>query len=110
MFKNFSILAVVLCALSFAGTLSADQPTPAPVMHPKSSIISGEAISVNVAAKQIVLNNSAVFDVADKANIRKEGKVITLSDIKIGDTLLIAYKQQNDKKLATAIKVRSSKK
>jgi len=107
MLKYFSILAVVICA--FTGSVLATQPVQATAMLPKSSIISGEAVSINTAAKQIVLNNSAIFDVADKANIRKEGKAITLSDIKTGDSLVIAYKQQGEKKLATTIKVRASK-
>ena len=109
--KKMSLLAAAICAFAFAATVLADQPAPAlaPAMHPKLAIINGEVISINTAAKQIVLKNDIVFNVADKANIRKEGKVITLSDIKTGDMLLIAFRQQGEKKLATAIKVRPPK-
>jgi hypothetical protein len=105
MLNRSSLLAAVICSFVFAGAALAE-PSNMPV---KLSILSGEVTSINIPAKQIVIKNNIVFDVADKASIKKEGKEITLSNIKIGDPLIIAYKPLGDKKLATIIKVRAPK-
>jgi len=98
--------------------LADDQPaaaaapaaTAAPAKHVKTSIISGTVVSVDAAAKQIVVKNSegkmdnVTFDVNDNANIRKTGKTITLSDIAAGDKVMVAFKHKDDKRTATSIK------
>ena len=126
MFKKLSILAAVACALAFAGTVFADDAMPAaaapaatpaamPAQHTKTSIISGAVVSVDATAKQIVVKNSegkmaiVTFDVSDKTNIRKMGKDITLSDIVAGDKVMVAFKHKDDKRIATAIRVKAPK-
>jgi len=126
MFKKLSILATIACAFAFTGTVLADETAPAaapsvaagqsvPAMHTKTSIIGGTVVSVNAAAKQLVVKNSegkmddVTFDVGDKANIRKMGKEITLSDIVAGDKVMVAFKHKDDKRIATSIRVRAPK-
>jgi hypothetical protein len=128
MFKKLNILATVVFAFAFAGTLLAVQTEPVaapqgtgrvtPDIHPKTSIFLGEVVSVNASAKQLIAKSLTVkegkadnvtFEIADKANIRKMGKEITLSDIATGDNLIIGYGQADNKKIATSIKIRSFK-
>ena len=112
MFKKLSVLTAVVCAFAFTGIVLAD--TTAPATQLKSSFISGEVISVNVAAKQIVVKNSEdklniTLDVSNNANIRKGGKAITLYDIAAGDKVVVAFRQKGDKRAAISIKVRAPK-
>ena len=125
MTKFFSIFASVVCAFAFAGTVFADEMaapaapaaaqtvTAKPMM--KTSINTGEVVSVNATANQIDVKSSEgkmatnTFDVTDKTNIRKAGKEIKLSDIMSGDKVIIAFKHKDDKRIATAIRVKAPK-
>ena len=119
MFRKLSILATVVCALAFAGTVFGDDAIPAavtaPAQHSKTSLISGAVVSVDAAAKQIVVKNSegkmndVTFDVSDKANIKKAGKDAALSDIAAGDKVMVAFRHKDDKRIATSIKVKAPK-
>jgi ABC-type Zn uptake system ZnuABC Zn-binding protein ZnuA len=103
MFKKLSVLTAMMCIFTLAGTVSAAQGK----QGVKSSIANTEVISVNASIKQITVKDNIVFNVADNASIRKEGKPIHLFEIKPGDLLTIAYKEQDSSKLAIAIKVRT---
>ena len=128
MTKFFSIFASVVCAFAFAGTVLADDAvTPAvpasaattqmaqPKQMSRTSINTGEVVSVDATANQIVIKSSEgkmaanTFDVTDKTNIRKAGKEIKLSDIVAGDKVIVAFKKKDDKRIATAIRVKAPK-
>lgn len=125
MFKKLSILTAAACVFAFAGTVLADDMTATPAAtttrtapakpHMKTSLISGAVVSVDVAAKQLVVKNSegkmdnVTFDVSDHANIRKMGKEIALTDIAAGDKVMVAFIHKDDKRIATSIKVRAPK-
>jgi hypothetical protein len=124
---SFMVAVVCVCASAFAGTVLADDTAPAvtpaatataeaaPGKHTKTSLIAGAVVSIDATAKQIVVKNSegkmdnVTFDVGDKANIRKAGKDIALSDIVVGDKVMVAFKHKDDKRIATSIKVRAPK-
>jgi hypothetical protein len=128
MSKKVSIIAALVCALAFTGTVLAEEAaTQAPdataaatPMAPakqqvKTSIRTGEVVSVDVTGNSLVVKNSegkeanTAFDVTAKTNIRKAGKEIALSDIVAGDKVIVAYKHKDDKRIATAIKVKAPK-
>src|ERR1035437_2819609 len=105
MSKKLSIIAAVVCALAFTGTVFAEEtqqpaaPTAAattPAKQTKTSIRTGEVVSVDAAANQLVLKSSeekaenTAFDVTAKTNIRKAKKEIALSDIVAGDKVIVA--------------------
>jgi len=126
MTKLLSFIAAVVCAFAFTGTVIADDAAPAaapaapaaqmaPAKQTKTSIRTGEVVSVDVAANQLVVKSSeakqesVTFNVTPKTNIKKAGKVIALSDIVSGDKVIVAYKHKDNNRIATAIKVKAPK-
>jgi len=124
MVKKLSVIAAVVCAFAFIGTVSADPVTtvaagPDQTMaaqHGKRSVsvCQGNVVSVNATASQITVQSTTgkmetlAFDVSAATNIRKAGKAIVLTDITSSDKVIVAYKAVGTKNTATAIRVKTA--
>lgn len=125
MSKMLSIFAAVVVAFAVSGTVFADDAqksaapavpaaaaAPAKAPAAKTFIRNGQVVSVDATANQLVLKGrkaDTVFVVTAKTNIMKSGKEISLSDIVAGDRVTVAYRNKDDKSVATSIKVQVPK-
>jgi hypothetical protein len=110
----FTLVAAALMAVpavSRAQASSTEKPaatTPAPKKH--GLPFHGKVTAVDAAAMTLTLK-ALMLTVTDETKIMKEGKAITLADIKVGEPVSGAYKKDADGKLtATVIHVGLHKK
>jgi ribosomal protein S1 len=121
-----TLFAAVVCVFAVTGKVLAEEaqkpaepavaasPKKAPAVEKKTSIFTGEVVSIDSTANQIVVKSKGkpegvTFGVTERTNIRKAKKEAALTDIVAGDKVIVAYRTKDDKKIATAIKVKAPK-
>jgi len=114
--RKFAILILLAVAFGLSLTVMAQEGTKplttkaTPVtIATKSLSLSGEVISVVDSAKTLVMKDkkgeTIAFSVDPKAKIEKAGKEIILSKLSVGEKVMVKYKTEANKKIATIIKV-----
>jgi len=121
--KKSIVLVVLLTLVAFvsgavaaappkaAGTAPAPAPAPAApasTQPAKAEKFPGEIKSVDATVKRIVVakgKEEKTFAIDDKTKIIKGKEALKLEDLKAGMKVIVEYKKDGDKNIATAIKL-----
>jgi len=106
-----AVVAVAVAAMFALPSFAEDAKKPE---KPKAKQFTGEITAVDVAAKTVSLKNAkgeAKTFAAGDAKVATAAKAAAeLSDLKVGDKVVAAYKEEGDKNVATKISPPKEKK
>lgn len=111
MTKYIVALSVLLLTISVA--MATAQQTPEKPTQKPAKVMAGQVTSVDATHSQIVIKDETAKEIAllvsGDAAITKEGKTITLADIKAGDWVTSECIESSDGCKVTAIRVTAAK-
>jgi len=108
-----ALISVAFVTTVFAGAKPADKPvaaasekSPAPEKKaaPKSKTFKGEFVSMDAAARTIVVKDEKGEMTFDIAGVKK------VAEFKAGDKVMVAYTEKDGKMVAKAVAKRAAKK
>jgi hypothetical protein len=110
--KSIVVLYIVLSSISVGLAVSAQQPDQS--SEKAGKVYSGEVQSVDQAKKEIVIKGDTGADVrllvSAATKITKEGKPISIAEVKAGEMVSVECEESKDGCMAKSIQIAATKK
>lgn len=103
--KVFSIILAILLVISIAGVAIAKEKV-------KVKQITGEVAAVDAAAKSLTVKGKkaeVVISTDEKTAVKADKEKKSLSDVKVGDKVIVKYSEIDGKNIAKSIEIKPAK-